>query len=281
VSTAKLRDQLRCFEIYRAQTQQLEKRVHSVAYQSEIGEKRLRRLDAFRREKELSIAALDAEMDAMTREKEALSAELRDLEAEQAHIDENERGYVARLKEQLRRLGKGMEAKQKSMAIFRRNVVEERLRIHAIDDSLKKSRTNANPTTASDEQLINATQHEALQAREEYAERTQSQSFFADIQTHEAALIRVIEETQKMDDQIYAQKWNIIQKSWNQKKLLLEAGKLKQMKKYLRRQEQNSKRHKRDRSKANYRRQTSKNLSHGAKAQFRRQSMGSANDFLG
>ena len=59
----------------------------------------------------------------------------------------------------------------------------------------------------------------------------------------------------------------------------LEAGKLKQMKKYLLRQEQSSKRHKRERSKANYRRANSKNLSHGAKAQFRKQSMGSAQDW--
>ena len=216
----------------------------------------------------------------MERDKAALTEELGALEAEQQHIDDNERKYVERLKEQLRRLGKGMENKEKSMSIFRRNVVEERLRIHAIDDSLKKLRTNANPTTTSDQELINATQHEALQAREQYAERTHKESFFADIHHHEAALIRVIEEVQGMDDKIYAQKWNIIQKSWNQKKLLLEAGKLKQMKKYLLRQEQSSKKHKREKSKANYRRQTSKNLSHGAKAQFRKQSMGSAQDFL-
>ena len=71
--------------------------------------------------------------------------------------------YVERLKEQLGRLGKGMEQKERSCNIFRRNVVEERLRIHSVDDSLKKLRTNANPTTASDQELINATQQEALQ----------------------------------------------------------------------------------------------------------------------
>merc|ERR1712228_753031 len=89
-----------------------------------------------------------------------------DIEIESMEKEKNSLQYVLRLKEQLRRLGKGMEQKEKSCNIFRRNVVEERLRIHTIDDSLKKLRTNANPTTTSDQELINATQHEALQARE-------------------------------------------------------------------------------------------------------------------
>merc|ERR1719229_757944 len=161
-------------------------------------------------------------MMSLERERGALESELADLVSEQDAIDANEKQYVERLKEQLRRLGKGMEQKERSCNIFRRNVVEERLRIHSIDDSLKKLRTNANPTTSSDQQLINATQHEALQAREKYAENTQQHSFLTNIGHHEKVLIECIEKVQNIDDQIYAKKWNIIQKSWNLKKHLLE-----------------------------------------------------------
>eukprot|EP00483_Globobulimina_turgida_P012378 UN12401 len=165
----------------------------------------------------------------MEKEKILKENELLNLENEQLEIEENEKLYVLRLKEQLRRLGKGMENKEKSCNIFRRNVVEERLRIHTIDDSLKKLRTNANPTTSSDQELINATQHEALQAREKYAETTQQHSFLTNIHQHERILIECIEKVQNIDDDIYAKKWNIIQKSWNLKKHLLETGKLIQM----------------------------------------------------
>merc|ERR1712083_655841 len=211
------------------------------------------------------------------KEKNSLQSELEHLESEQDAIDKNERQYVLRLKEQLRRLGKGMEQKEKSCNIFRRNVVEERLRIHTVDDSLKKLRTNANPTTASDQELINATQHEALQAREKYAEKTQQHSFLTNIHEHEKNLIAAIERVQALDDQIYAQKWNIIQKSWNLKKHLLTTGKYIQMKKWLLKRERNAKRHKKKLSKARFRKDTQKNLSIGAQQQFKKHSQDFSN----
>ena len=272
ISTQKLRDQLRCFEIYKAQTSQLEKRIHDVEYQTEIAFKRRNRLQIFKKQQQLNISQLDIEIESMEKEKITLQSELLNLENEQEEIDKNEKQYVERLKEQLRRLGKGMENKEKSCNIFRRNVVEERLRIHTIDDSLKKLRTNANPTTTSDQELINATQHEALQAREKYAEKTQQQSFLTNINQHEQNLINSIEALQVMDDKIYAKKWNIIQKSWNLKKHLLETGKLIQMKKYLLKKEKQSKKHKKKLSKAHFRKDSLKNLSFGASQQFKKQS---------
>jgi len=272
VSTQKLRDQLRCFEIFKAQTTQLEKRIHSVEYQTEIAYKRYQRLLSFKKQQQLNIAQLDVEIESMEKEKEYLQQQLANLEEEQVMIDENERVYVERLKEQLRRLGKGMENKEKSCNIFRRNVVEERLRIHKIDDSLKKLRTNANPTTASDQELINATQHEALQAREKFAERTQQGSFFTNIHDHEKHLIESIEKVQSLDDKIYAKKWNIIQKSWNLKKTLLETANLNQMRKFLAKKEKQAKKHKKRLSKAQFRKVSSQNLSQGAAMQFRNKS---------
>merc|ERR1712173_144666 len=118
------------------------------------------------------------------------------------------------------------------------------------DDSLKKMRTNANPTTATDQERINATQQEALQAREKYAEKTQEHSFLANISQYESALIHSIERVQAIDDEIYAKKWNIIQKTWNLKKHLLEIGKLRHLKKYLERKEKEQVNHRRTRSQA-------------------------------
>jgi len=230
-------------------------------------------LTTYKKQQQLNIAQLDIEIESMEKEKQSLQNELRSLEMEQEEIDNNEKLYVLRLKEQLRRLGKGMENKEKSCNIFRRNVVEERLRIHTIDDSLKKLRTNANPTTASDQELINATQHEALQAREKYAERTQQHSFLTNIHEHERVLIDCISKVHNIDDTIYARKWNIIQKSWNLKKHLLETGKLIQMKKYLLKKEKSSKKHKKKLSKAHFRKDSLKNLSFGASQQFKKQSM--------
>lgn len=163
MSTQKLRDQLRCFEIYKAQTKQLEKRIASTEKQTEIGLKRYHRLENQKKQKQLNVEQLDTDMISLERERAALESELADLESEQQAIDDNEKQYVERLKEQLRRLGKGMEQKERSCNIFRRNVVEERLRIHSIDDKLKQIRTNANPTTSTDQERINATQQEALQ----------------------------------------------------------------------------------------------------------------------
>merc|ERR1712228_714032 len=259
VSTQKLRDQLRCFEIYKAQTTQLERRIHGVSYQTEIGHKRLRRLQTFKQQQQLNISQLDIEIESMEKEKNSLQSELANLESEQEAIDQNELQYVLRLKEQLRRLGKGMEQKEKSCNIFRRNVVEERLRIHTIDDSLKKLRTNANPTTTSDQELINATQHEALQAREKYAEKTQQHSFLTNIHEHEKNLIAAIE------------------KSWNLKKHLLTTGKYIQMKKWLLKRERNAKRHKKRLSKARFRKESQRNLSIGAQQQFKKHSQDFSN----
>lgn len=272
ISTQKLRDQLKCFEIYKSQTSQLEKRIHDVSYQTEISFKRFNRLKIFKKQQQLNISQLDIEIESMEKEKNLLQSELTNLEYEQSQIDNNEKLYVFRLKEQLRRLGKGMENKEKSCNIFRRNVVEERLRIHAIDDQLKKLRTNANPTTTSDQELINATQHEALQAREKYSERTQQHSFLTNIGHHEKVLIECIEKVQNIDDQIYAKKWNIIQKSWNLKKHLLETGKLIQLKKYLLKKEKGQKKHKKKLSKHRFRKDSIKNLSFGAQQQFKSQS---------
>ena len=277
VSTQKLRDQLRCFEIYKAQTTQLERRIHDVSYQTEIGYKRLRRLDIFKKQQQLNISQLDIEIESMEKEKNSLQSELANLESEQDEIDNNERQYVLRLKEQLRRLGKGMEQKEKSCNIFRRNVVEERLRIHTIDDSLKKLRTNANPTTTSDQELINATQHEALQAREKYAEKTQQHSFLTNIHDHEKNLILAIEKVQWLDDQIYAQKWNIIQKSWNLRKHLLTTAKYIQMKKWLLKEEQKAKRHQKQKSMARFRKDSQKGLSIGGQQQFKKHSQDFSN----
>eukprot|EP01083_Nonionella_stella_P311615 1111679_1 len=280
ISTQKLRDQLRCFEIYKAQTKQLESRISDASYQTEIGYKRLNRLISFKKQQQLNISQLDLEIESMEKEKFHQTRQLENLEAEQAMIDQNEAQYVARLKEQLRRLGKGMENKDKSCNIYRRNVVEERLRIHAIDDSLKKLRTNANPTTESDQELINATQHEALQAREKYAERTQKHSFLTNIAENERQLISCIEKVQNMDDAIYAKKWNIIQKSWNLKKELLATGKLLQMKKYLLKKEKSQKRHKKMKSAALFKKQTQKNLSRGAQDLMKTHSRDFGNDTL-
>merc|ERR1712176_957514 len=99
ISTQKLRDQLKCFEIYKAQTTQLERRIHDVSYQTEIGYKRLRRLQTFKKQQQLNISQLDIEMDSMEKEKDALQAELANLESEQDAIDKNEKQYVLRLKE--------------------------------------------------------------------------------------------------------------------------------------------------------------------------------------
>merc|ERR1711920_1106056 len=69
ISTQKLRDQLRCFEIYKAQTTQLERRIHDVSYQTEIGFKRLRRLQTFKKQQQLNISQLDIEIESMEKEK--------------------------------------------------------------------------------------------------------------------------------------------------------------------------------------------------------------------
>merc|ERR1712176_1730473 len=99
VSTQKLRDQLRCFEIYKAQTTQLERRIHDVSYQTEIGYKRLQRLQTFKQQQQLNISQLDIEIESMEKEKHSLQAELANLESEQDAIDKNEKQYVLRLKE--------------------------------------------------------------------------------------------------------------------------------------------------------------------------------------
>ena len=111
VSTQKLRDQLRCFEIYKAQTVDLSKRIASTEHQTEIALKRFHRLEREKKQKQLAVEQLDADLISLEEERDALQSELADLESEQESIDRNERRYVERLKEQLSRLGKGMEQK--------------------------------------------------------------------------------------------------------------------------------------------------------------------------
>ena len=111
-----------------------------------------------------------------------------------------------------------------------------------------------------------------FQAREKYAEKTHEHSFLANIGQYESALIHSIERVQTIDDEIYAKKWNIIQKTWNLKKHLLEIGKLRHLKKYLERREKEQASHRRTKSQAQFSRDAQKNLSFDARAQFQSQS---------